>query len=837
MTELRNLNKRLLELEDKYIEHRPINVFCGTYNVAGENPDESLASWLRINDKEIDVYAVGFQEVVDLTTTSLLLKTDWNEKETAWTDAVNEELLNPKNFKSKKYKLLSRLRMFGLYLLLYADEKLCEKKAITEIYTSYVATGMLTVGNKGSVGISLKIYQTRIVFVCSHFAAHTEQLQKRNSDFRSTRQYLKFQDPDQESSSSIDLDQHDIIFWFGDLNYRIDQVSLSETLKLINMSWFDELIKYDQLTNERNRYSVFESYNEGEIKFKPTYKYILKEDMYEKQAAALQNEAETGVNSKVKLPSWTDRVLWKTSNNKVELIQYSCVNTVTISDHKPVYAIFKAEVKKVNQKELNKAVQNLLKESDKKINEEMPHISIEKKEFRFENCMFYDTKTLFITVKNDGVSICNTEILYHDPLSKPLEDSHDDMTHLTNSLIRPRQVNQWVNIFPQYKERISPNSTFMIELSTAFNYDLLPKLNQNRIIEDFLIIKCLGGNHIFASLICIYKPTIIGVSLKALSTLKDSFEKCDQSQLITKVEGDINKIEKEIDSLFKSNLVYFTQQFQKENVERMLMLDSSEYNLNNLSQFKNQKIQPTLSNIYSGELNANRVTKLNSFKTVQTNDAVLNRIELVKKCLNHMNEKIKVEDEYFSNPLSDEYNFLLDHLIERSKENLKLESQEVEGSRLSSLTIEEQKNLILDYLSCRNYDEFERARFELDLLAEVLNDLLNALPQSLIPARYLDYCSYTANKYEEAAVILDYIPRSHSSLIQKIVQFLGINKKCLNTCNSNFDSVLADAIFQIKKADKSIKNTFGNAKNNENFKSQIADTFLKLFIDNIDKRE
>jgi hypothetical protein len=208
-----------------------------------------------------------------------------------------------------------------------------------------------------------------------------------------------------------------------------------------------------------------------------------------------------------------------------------------------------------------------------------------------------------------------------------------------------------------------------------------------------------------------------------------------------------------------------------------------------------------------------------------------------------MNEKIKVEDEYFGNPLSDEYKFLLDHLIERSKENLKLAqivSEEAECNRLSNLTIEEQKNLVLDYLSCKNFAEFEKAKFELDLLAEVLNDLLNALPHPLIPTRYLDYCSYTANMYIEAAVVLDYIPRSHSELIGKIVKFLEINKKCLNTCNSNFDSVLADAIFQIKKADKSIKkNTFGigNAKGNENFKSQIADTFLKLFIDNIDKRE
>jgi hypothetical protein len=120
---------------------------------------------------------------------------------------------------------------------------------------------MDTVGNKGSVGTSLKINETRVCFVCSHFASDTDKLHKRNNDYKSTKQRLKF-----EYNANLDyydLDSHDAIFWFGDLNYRIDKLSLNKTMEQIYTNELDKLIEYDQLTIERNKFNVFEDYNEG----------------------------------------------------------------------------------------------------------------------------------------------------------------------------------------------------------------------------------------------------------------------------------------------------------------------------------------------------------------------------------------------------------------------------------------------------------------------------------------------------------------------------------------------------------------------------------------------
>jgi hypothetical protein len=112
----------------------------------------------------------------------------------------------------------------------------------------------------------------------------------------------------------------------------------------------------------------------------------------------------TGSPVKVKLPSWTDRILYKTSL-KCDQLGYSCINTITISDHKPVYSILELNVKKIDFKKKQNIYDSLLKESDRMINEKMPRIKTESgSELNFEECMYYDAKILHLTIKNEGVT-------------------------------------------------------------------------------------------------------------------------------------------------------------------------------------------------------------------------------------------------------------------------------------------------------------------------------------------------------------------------------------------------------------------------------------------------
>jgi hypothetical protein len=46
---------------------------------------------------------------------------------------------------------------------------------------------------------------------------------------------------------------------------------------------------------------------------------------------------------RVRIPSYTDRILWKPSCN-IELLEYDSVDAVKSSDHRPVFATFKVKV-------------------------------------------------------------------------------------------------------------------------------------------------------------------------------------------------------------------------------------------------------------------------------------------------------------------------------------------------------------------------------------------------------------------------------------------------------------------------------------------------------------
>ena len=321
-----------------------------------------------------------------------------------------------------------------------------------------------------------------------------------------------------------------------------------------------------------------------------------------------------------------------------------------------------------------------------------------------------------------------------------------------------------------------------------------------------------------------------------------SFEECDQAHLINKIETDINEFEKKLDLLFNSNVQRLIQQAQKEYLASLInsnVIFCQENSFSRPKTFNSLKIsKKELTHRASQEeksVDSRSDERLDYLKG--RHDPVLSRINAIKRCLNEMKETM--QDEYFNNPLSAEYEFFIDYSIKRLKyiydyeqaQNVSVSIEEFDDESLNSLTIEEQKNFVLYYLSCRNFSDFENAKFDLDLLAQVLNDLLNALPHSLIPARYLDYCSYTNDRYIEAKLMLNYVPRSHSVLFRKIIRFLQINKICLNTCDSNFDGVLADSIFQIRKSDKSDSSN-NKSKNEDNLRSLMAKKFINLFVSN-----
>lgn len=128
------------------------------------------------------------------------------------------------------------------------------------------------------------------------------------------------------------------LFWFGDLNYRLD-MDIQEILNYISRKEFEPLLRVDQLNLEREKHKVFLRFSEEEISFPPTYRY----ERGSRDTYAWHKQKPTGVRTNV--PSWCDRILWK-SYPETHIIcnSYGCTDDIVTSDHSPVFGTFEVGV-------------------------------------------------------------------------------------------------------------------------------------------------------------------------------------------------------------------------------------------------------------------------------------------------------------------------------------------------------------------------------------------------------------------------------------------------------------------------------------------------------------
>ena len=429
----------------------------------------------------------------------------------------------------------------------------------------------------------------------------------------------------------------------------------------------------------------------------------------------------------------------------------------------------------------------------------MPHIRASVLDYKFDDCSFYDQKSFDFTIENKGLRLSNVGIRFYEPSS--IKDNNTELRDVKikqSSIVKP---SQWLEINPHVKERLGPGSNYKVELKTNLNYNNLKRLNKNPKVDDFLIISCLNGNDLFFTISMEYKRTVIGYSLKALSSLekKQPFYDANLIILSQDIESNIEEFENQLDKKFFEKLIVFSR-------------DNEELKLKTM-------INKKLNNQDEGE-----------------NIRYLDKIEIYKRAIKSQTEDLITDDPYFKNELSSEYLFLMQHLLERCEKNvnsLKIERVSLKDDDVF-LPFESQKNQILNLLSAKNFDEFVKENFEMDILTEVLKDLLFSLPFSLIPIRYLDYLMYADNRYEDAIFFLDFLPRSHLRLFNEIVKFLQIYPKSLTTPNTDYIFIIANAIF---KLNFNMKNLYDTSSSNQthdvnSYRGKIAHKVLELFIQN-----
>ncbi|KAI0034116.1 DNase I-like protein [Vararia minispora EC-137] len=313
----------------EYSSTSTCSIFVGTWNLNGRQPpSESLLPWLCPRDTDHflhcsfspDMIVLGFQEIVPLTAQQIV-QTD-PEKKRLWENKILETLDQRPNTKAD-YVLLRSQQLVGTALIvLVRNEHLAFIRGVEATTRKTGLRGMS--GNKGAVGIRLEFHDTSFCFLTAHLAAGHNNVEERNADYHTISEELHF-------LRGKSIDSHDNVIWLADTNYRIDLDN--ETVRELALSdRLDELLAADQLKYAIDIGAVFPGYFEGPILFRPTYRYDVGTDDYD-------------TSEKMRIPAWTDRILYKGSH--LDLSVYSRAE-LRGSDHKPVYAFFRATVRIVD---------------------------------------------------------------------------------------------------------------------------------------------------------------------------------------------------------------------------------------------------------------------------------------------------------------------------------------------------------------------------------------------------------------------------------------------------------------------------------------------------------
>uniref|UniRef100_A0A8C6EPL6 phosphoinositide 5-phosphatase n=1 Tax=Marmota marmota marmota TaxID=9994 RepID=A0A8C6EPL6_MARMA len=469
------VKSHLIQKEEDYTYVQNFRFFVGTYNVNGQSPKECLRPWLSHGIQAPDVYCVGFQEL-DLSKEAFFFHDTPKEEE--WFKAVSEGL-HP----DAKYAKVKLIRLVGIMLLLYVKQE--HAAYISEVEAETVGTGIMgRMGNKGGVAIRFQLHNTSICVVNSHLAAHTEEYERRNQDYKDICSRMQFCQVD-PSLPPLTINKHDVILWLGDLNYRIEELDVEQVKKLIEEKAFQTLYAYDQLKIQVAAKTVFEGFTEGELTFQPTYKYDTGSDDWD-------------TSEKCRAPAWCDRVLWKGKN--INQLSYQSHMALKTSDHKPVSSVFDIGVRVINEELYRKTLEEIVRSLDKMENANIPSVSLSKREFCFQNVKYMQLQVESFTIHNGQVP-CQFEFI-----NKPGENSF---------------CKQWLSANPS-KGFLLPDSDIEIELELFVNKTTATKLNSGEDkIEDILVLHLEGGKDYFLSVSGNYLPSCFGSPIHTLCYMRE----------------------------------------------------------------------------------------------------------------------------------------------------------------------------------------------------------------------------------------------------------------------------------------------------------------------------
>jgi len=328
-----------------------------TWNVGDTPPPEAegVTAWLRwsgaANGEEGgsgirggdgtaasgDVYAIGLQEVVNISslsayTNNALYMALGETTSNGLSDGVVDQVLLWQHALADALpgcSLVARKVLVGMTLFVFVR---LEHLPFCAVRVSAFGTGPLGAGNKGAVAASIHLYGSTLCLVSPHLASGSNAAMTRNAEVAQLLSLLRFPAEYEASPAPpATIGGHEFVVWLGDMNYRIRMTD--EGVRRAMEAYpppVAELAAADELLLERLAGRVFVGFKEGPLTFHPTYKYDRGTDMYD-------------TSRKKRAPAWCDRVLWRESED-VRQLCYGRVERLMNSDHRPVAADFELSI-------------------------------------------------------------------------------------------------------------------------------------------------------------------------------------------------------------------------------------------------------------------------------------------------------------------------------------------------------------------------------------------------------------------------------------------------------------------------------------------------------------
>ncbi|KAL3801972.1 hypothetical protein HJC23_010316, partial [Cyclotella cryptica] len=340
-----------------------------TWNQQAREPPspEDLAKHL-FQSRRYHIIVVGTQECENTFAKSIL-----NPSKAKWEERLEAAL-------GTDFDAVHSHSLQASHIIIFAHKAIAHW--VSNIRSVAIPTGIGDkLGNKGGIGMSMNVADSSFCFINVHLAAHQHATNRRTSEFKKISNEMVTKMCNRQpslsqtsvSSHSVDelecvnfeenlmddgdilpnpshihsnlrcdddmrtdagpttnplIDAYDYVFYFGDLNFRIN--GTREVVDgMLENHMHDALLCNDQLTMLMRFNRIFSGFGEGPLNFFPTYKFDNNSDHYDS-------------SQRRRVPSWTDRILFK-KDSRTQILSY-CSSAIRTSDHRPVYATFRCRL-------------------------------------------------------------------------------------------------------------------------------------------------------------------------------------------------------------------------------------------------------------------------------------------------------------------------------------------------------------------------------------------------------------------------------------------------------------------------------------------------------------